>query len=256
MKITVVQTSPKFLMVDENRKDLVHHLGNSKGDLIIFPELCTSGYNFKSKTEVRRCSESVPQGKTSRILSSFAKKKNCAIVLGLPEVHKGKFFNSAIFVTPSSLHVYRKIHLFWNEKKFFSPGTSGFRVFNWKSARIGLMICFDWFFPEAARTLAIKGADIIAHPSNLVLPFAQDGMKIRSLENNVYSATANRVGRERGLKFTGQSQILDTKGTVLGRLSAKGSGILTVSITPGRARKKKITPENNIFQDRKTKFYA
>jgi len=256
MKITVVQTSPRFLKVDENRKALAHQLGKLNGDLIVFPELCTSGYNFKSKMEVRRCSENVPGGKTSRMLSSFAKKKNCAIVLGLPEVQKGHYFNSAVFVTPSSLRVYRKTHLFWNEKKYFSPGTSGFRVFTWKGVRIGLMICFDWFFPEAARTLAIKGADIIAHPSNLVLPFAPDGMKIRSLENNVYSATANRVGHERGLKYTGHSQILDTNGTVLGRLGAKRPGVLTVSIVPGRARKKKITPGNNIFQDRKTKFYA
>jgi len=75
-----------------------------------------------------------------------------------------------------------------------------------------MMICFDWFFPESARTLALKGAQLILHPSNLVMPYCQDAMITRSIENRVFSITSNRIGREGGYNFTGKSQIVSFDG--------------------------------------------
>jgi predicted amidohydrolase len=122
------------------------------------------------------------------------------------------------------------------------------------------MICFDWWFPESARVLALEGADIICHPANLVLSQCQQAMTTRSLENGVFSATANRVGSEaRGGKppliFTGKSQILDCWGQVLTRLTEVETGVSVVDIDVIQARDKKLTARNDRFADRRPEFY-
>jgi predicted amidohydrolase len=122
------------------------------------------------------------------------------------------------------------------------------------------MICFDWWFPEAARTLALNGADIICHPANLVLPDCQKAMVTRSLENAVYTVTANRVGSEsRGgkeeLVFTGGSQVLAPNGERLLGLSKEKEEISAVQIDVKKARDKSITSFNDRFKDRRPEFY-
>jgi predicted amidohydrolase len=122
------------------------------------------------------------------------------------------------------------------------------------------MICFDWWFPESARILALMGSDIICHPANLILPQCQQAMFTRSLENGVFSATANRIGTEaRGgkapLVFTGKSQILDNMGRVLTSLGEKETGVSVVNIDVRQARNKKITPRNDRFEDRRPTLY-
>lgn len=255
MRITVIQTHPTFLNVEKNLIDVERKIKDLKTDLIVLPELFSSGYNFQTKKQVASVAEEIPGGPTSFSLQLLAKQKNCAIVAGLPEKSGNKFFNSALFVSPKEIQVYRKTHLFNNEKKFFTPGDLGLNVFTWKGIKIGVMICYDWFFPESMRTLALKGADIVAHPSNLVMPYCPEAMKTRSLENLVFSATANRVGTERNLTFIGSSQILSERGKRLGQLSKSMPGILTVEIDIKKARKKNIAPLNNIFKDRSPRFY-
>jgi predicted amidohydrolase len=122
------------------------------------------------------------------------------------------------------------------------------------------MICFDWWFPESARTLALNGADIICHSSNLVLPQCQKAMNIRSLENGVFTITANRVGTESRagkdpLTFTGGSQIVDNFGETRAKLGKTETGIRITKIDPSLARNKDITPRNNRFGDRRPEFY-
>jgi len=121
------------------------------------------------------------------------------------------------------------------------------------------MICFDWQFPEAARTLALAGAQIICHPANLVLPWCQQAMKIRCLENRVFAVTANRIGTELNagekVSFTGQSQILNTKGEVLSSLSVSQEGTITAEINPEEANNKTVTERNDAFKDRRPEFY-
>jgi len=94
------------------------------------------------------------------------------------------------------------------------------------------MICFDWIFPEAMRTLALMGAQIVLHPANLVLPYCQDAMVTRCIENRVFEITANRIGVERGLKFTGASQITAPGGIVLHRATKTKEEALAVDIDP------------------------
>ncbi|OVE76111.1 hypothetical protein BVX98_06430 [bacterium F11] len=255
IKLSVLQTSPLFLNSNANRKKMESEITKAKGEILVFPELCTSGYNFRTKREVQKVAEPAFSGPTSLLLFRLAQKKNCVIVAGFPEVHRDRYFNSALIVTPKKQEVYRKVHLFWKEKLFFSPGMIRPSLYAWKGLRFGVMICFDWFFPEMARSLSLGGAQVLIHPSNLVLPYAPLGMRVRSLENHVYSATANRVGSEKGLKYIGQSQITGPKGNILGKLDGIKTGTLTVTIDVNLANQKNITPLNHIFKDRKPKLY-
>jgi predicted amidohydrolase len=141
----------------------------------------------------------------------------------------------------------------------FKPGDLPFQVWHLGRAKIGIMICFDWIFPEAARTLSLKGTEIICHPSNLVLPYCQNAMVTRCLENHVFAITANRIGTEttgeKELSFTGGSQITGITGEILYRASADQEEVAVVEIDPHLARNKNVTPNNHIFHDRRPEMY-
>jgi len=120
---------------------------------------------------------------------------------------------------------------------------------------------FDWYFPEAARTLALRGAQIIAHPANLVLPHCQTAMVTRCLENRVFAVTTNRYGTEalpdgRSLTFTGASQVMDARGVRLCQAPVAGDAVLLAEIDPTLADDKRVTPRNDLFADRRPEFYA
>jgi predicted amidohydrolase len=117
------------------------------------------------------------------------------------------------------------------------------------------MVCFDWYFPEAMRTLMLKGADVVLHSANLVLPYCPDAMVTRCLENRVFAVTANRVGTERGLTFIGSSQITASNGEILARLPREGVATAMASIVPQDARNKDVTQHNNILSDRAVSAY-
>jgi len=230
-------------------------------DLVVLPELATSGYVFANQQEVNDLAEDVHTGPTAVLMRKLAAEKNTSYVIGFPEKAPEGVYNSCMLVNPEGdIHVYRKTHLFFEEKLYFIPGDTGFQVFEAKGGvKVGLMICFDWQFPESARTLALKGAQIICHPSNLVLPWCQQAMLTRSLENRVFSITCNRIGREaNGIKelyFTGMSQVVSTKGEILLRLSDDIEDSAVVGIEPALALDKQVTQYNDAFKDRRTDLY-
>ena len=123
-----------------------------------------------------------------------------------------------------------------------------------------MMICFDWIFPEVARTLALKGMDLLAHPANLVLPHCQRSMPTRCLENGIFAVTANRFGVERrphgSIAFTGRSQITGPGGEVIHQAPARRVELHVRRIDPSEARSKKITPRNHLLRDRRPTFYT
>ncbi|UCE17061.1 MAG: acyltransferase [Gemmatimonadota bacterium] len=259
MKIGFIQFHPEFGKKEKNVEKAVGIIRDIDADLIVLPELFNSGYLFTSAEEVENISEDVPSGYTTQSLLHVAKDTDTFIVAGLAEKAEGARYNSAVLLGPEGfVGLYRKAHLFKDEVKWFEKGDTGFNVHDIGLARIGMMICFDWIFPEAARTLALKGADIICHPSNLMLPFCQKAMITRSLENGVFSLTCNRVGvEERGgerLEFTGLSQIVDPKGNVLALASEDEEGTQVVEIDPMEARDKTVGI-NKIFQERRTDLY-
>ena len=264
VKVAFMQTSPVFGEVEKNVEHAVKKISskNSGGiDLIVLPELFSTGYQFKTKAEARKLSEDAPSGPTTKRLIEVAKKNRTYIVFGMAERHGKDLYNSAVLVGPKGfIGLYRKAHLFWNEKKIFTPGNTAFKVYDIGTAKVGMMICFDWLFPEVARRLAFLGADVIAHPSNLVLPHCPKAMITRCLENRVFAITANRVGAEARIKgtkltFIGQSQVVSPKGEVLCRVGKTKPEFKIIEINPKEARDKRITPLNDIFADRRVELY-
>lgn len=255
LRIGVVQNRPEFLKTAANLKSCFDLMDEHRADLWVLPELFASGYVFKTKSEVAKCAET-SGGPLVSLLNAYAAKNDCAIVAGFPEKSGSKLYNSAVLALGGKARIYRKTHLFGGEKRFFAPGNTGFWTEKIKGVSVGVMICFDWFFPESARTLALKGAEVIAHPANLVLPWAPEGMKIRSLENRVFSATADRVGVERGLGFIGQSQIVSPNGSLLTRLGRTEVRAAVATIQPWTAQDKKVHPACDLFADRRPRLYG
>lgn len=261
MKAGFYQFNPAFGKKDENLSKVLSALKDADIDLLVLPEFFATGYQFASMDEAAELSEQIPGGHTSQFLSDLSIQKGLYIVAGLPERDGNTFFNSAVLTGPDGfIGVYRKTHLFFEEKLYFSPGDTGFKVWDTKVGRIGIMICFDWFFPESMRELALQGADIVAHPANLVLPYCPHAMPIRCLENWVYAITANRIGEEtrkegQPLKFIGQSLITSPEGKVLIRASENDEALLIAEINPEMARNKSLNSLNNIFDDRRPKMY-
>lgn len=262
MRIGIYQSHPRFGEVDYNIELAIEVLTGVEADLMVLPELFNTGYQFVSREETNGLAEEIPSGKTCKALMELARSRSMFLVFGLAERNGNHIYNSAAVIGPDGfIGIYRKAHLFAEEKYLFDPGDTGFCVFDLGLACIGVMICFDWWFPESARVLALLGADIICHPANLVLPNCQQAMVTRSLENGLFSATANRIGTEsRGGKkpliFTGESQILDHTGNVLTRLGKAETGVSIVEIDVTQARDKKITPQNDRFDDRRPEFYG
>lgn len=260
MKIGVLQFSPIWGRIDENLRWLENTLASCDADLMVLPELCTTGYQFISREEVATLSEPVPDGPTTQRLMDLCEKKGMYIVAGLAEKDETTFYNSALFVGPEGyIGTYRKTHLFAEEKNWFSPGNTGFKMWNIGIARIGIMICFDWIFPESARTLALKGADIVCHPSNLVLPYCPDAMVTRSIENRLFTITANRIGTEKrglpGYRFIGMSQATAPDGEILFRMEPEATGCRMVDVDPRQARNKQMTEQNHLWHDLRTELY-
>lgn len=240
--------------------------GAGEADLIILPELFASGYYFEDSAEAHALAEPVPEGPTVRALERWARDTGATFVAGLPErAPDGRVFNSAVVVTPRGwLGTYRKTHLFFEETLHFAPGDLGFPVFTVTdrrgcSYRLGVMICFDWYYPEAARSLALGGADVIAHPSNLVLPHCPDSMPVRARENRVFTATANRIGSERNargtLAFIGRSRICGPRGDVLAEAGRDEAGWISAELDPREARDKRLNEYNDLLAGRRPEHY-
>jgi predicted amidohydrolase len=261
MKIGYLQFDPAFGQVDRNLAMVAALVKSVEADVLVLPELFNTGYLFTSKQEVIGLAEGIPGGRTVKALIAMAKEKGVHLVAGLAERDDGRIYNSAVLVSPRGyLGTYRKIHLFFEEKLWFDPGDREPEVFDIGFCRVGMMVCFDWFFPETARILALKGADVICHSANLVLPYCQDAMITRCLENRVFAVTCNRTGAEqRGgktLVYTGRSQIVDPRGNVLFRAERETEEIRVADVDVRAARDKQLNEHNNLFADRRPRFYG
>jgi predicted amidohydrolase len=265
MKIGYLQFKPEFGKVKENIRRIENFISDEEFDLLVLPELVNTGYLFTSRQELEDYSEKAGKGEFSEMLMRICSEKNCHIVSGFCERADDKFFNSSMLVYPDkTFKLYRKIHLFYEEKFFFEPGNLKFEVHeisinNSEKVKVGMMICFDWVIPEAARTLALKGAQIICHPSNLVMQYCQKAMYARAVENHVFIITTNRTGKDenkgKSVTFTGNSIILNPKGDYLAEADKEKEELKIIEINPTVALDKMINPYNNVISDRREQFY-
>lgn len=260
-RIGFLQFCPLRHDVAANIATIARLAAGLRADLLVLPELANSGYMFASPSDLRSCAEPGDgSGPFLTALRQLAGQTAGLIVAGFAEATPAGLYNSAAAVDATGVRqVYRKTHLFQDEKDLFLPGDTGFQVYEHRGVRIGMMVCFDWFFPESARTLALRGAQIIAHPANLVLPWCQTAMVTRSLENAVFSITTNRFGAEelgeKRLTFTGASQVLDPRGQRLLQAPAAGEAVATCAIDPTQADRKQIGTRNDLFADRRPEMY-
>ncbi|MFH1182510.1 MAG: nitrilase-related carbon-nitrogen hydrolase [Candidatus Woesearchaeota archaeon] len=259
MKVGYVQTSPLFGEKEKNFNQVRKLIGDIKADLIVLPELFATGYAFTSKEEAKNLAETSDE-ETANFLKELSTKTGAVIVAGFIEKEEEKNYNSSIMVYKNKvIDTYRKIHLFNKEKLWFTPGNKKLPVHNINGMRIGVMVCFDWIFPEASRTLALHGAQIIAHPSNLVLPYCQQAMVTRCLENRVFAVTANRIGNEKrgedDFTFTGGSQITSFDGKILSSAPKDRTFVDVVEIDITKADNKMINDYNDVLKDRRVEFY-
>lgn len=247
---------------------LIERAAAQGAQLVVLPELANSGYMFDSREEAFELAEDVPDGPTTRAWCDIAKRLKLTLVAGIAERAGDVLYNSAVIIGPAGyIGTFRKVHL-WNEENlFFEPGDLGFPVFATPLGRIGVMICYDGWFPEGHRLLAVQGADLICIPTNWVPIPGQDARReamanvlcmAAAHSNSVFIAAADRVGTERGQPFLGSSLIVSYTGwPVAGPASVTDEEIIHADVNLSDARRKRNWNEyNQVLRDRRTDVYG
>lgn len=237
--------------------------------LAVAPECAVTGYAFDSVDEAlpvaRRAAAVAPDR-----LAGIARDLGLAVIVGTLEAGPGpdgeELYNTALIIGPDgSLTRYRKTHLpFLGVDRFVRPGGEAPCVVELAGVRVGVLICYDLRFPEAARVLALDGADLIALPTNwpLGVEFHPDLFApARANENHCFLVAADRVGTERGVTFMGRSLILNENGRVLARASDDAAEVITAEIDVERARATHVqlrpgAHEFDTMADRRPELYA
>ena len=241
MKVAAIQMDVKLLDKQYNLDRILGRLELAAGagaKLAVFPECALTGYCFESRQEAIPLAEEVPGPATEKILAA-ASGLGCTVVVGLLERAGDQIFNAAAVVTPERiLGTYRKLHLpclgiDWHA----ALGDKPFPLFATPHGKIGISICYDCSFPESGRVLKLKGAQILAIPTNW--PLGSDTWQhtppVRATENHMHVIACDRVGEERGFRFAGHSQIVDCNGTKLAEADETEETILYGEIDPTTA---------------------
>jgi predicted amidohydrolase len=220
MKVAAVQMDIQIMKKDHNLARVIAKLeeaARAGAKLVVFPECALTGYCFTSREEAWPLAETVP-GPSTEKLAAVAKRLDCTAIVGMLEIEGATMYNSAAVVDPTGiLGTYRKMHLPCLGVDWFNAlGDLPFPVFDTRHGRIGVNICYDCSIPEAARVLKLKGAQILAIPTNW--PYGSDSWehtpKVRATENHMHVVVSDRVGEERGFRFCGHSQIVDFMGKI------------------------------------------
>jgi predicted amidohydrolase len=266
MQVAVAQTQPRL---GENERNLEAGLARfdeavaAGAELLVLPECAIPGYMFESLDEAMPFAEEIP-GPTTEALEEACRRLGAHVVCGLLEREGDVLYNAAVLVGPDGLiGSYRKTHLpFLGVDRFTTPGDE-LPVFDTPLGRIGLEICYDLRFPEVTRTLALRGAEIVAHPTNFPMAAKVQTEVItlaRAAENRIYLLTANRVGKERWGEFCGWSQIVDPFGKRLAEADETEEKLLVADIDLEKARDKDyVIPgeyELYLFGDRRPGLYG
>jgi 5-aminopentanamidase len=233
--------------------------------IILLPELASSGYVFQSAEEARTVAVRA-DGDLLHSWAAEAARGQAIIVGGFCELAAdSRVFNSAALIDPEGVRtVYRKLHLWHNERRWFSPGENPAPVVETRYGRIGLAVCYDLEFPELTRGLALQGADLVAAPTNWPHhPNRPNGRPIlHSLAtttgylNKVFVAVCDRCGTERGLHFEGGSVIAGPSGALhAGPVADRRACMIVADCELTRARDKRLGPDNDVFADRRPEHY-
>lgn len=258
LRLAVAQMESKVHDFDNNMskmKALLTSARKQEVDVLVLPMGINSGYAFNSRKEVMSLSEEIPNGPFSKELSKWSKNGGM-VVAGLSEkTAEGPYASGVIFSCGEHLSTYRKIHLYGKDKEWYLPGNDEPEVVQYNEYRFGMILGFDWAFPEVTRILALKGAQIVFHPNSLLHSYCHRAMITRSIENRIFTATSSRVGEDRGFRFIGGSQVTDPRGHVLLRMDYEEEDIGWIDITP-EAADNKVIEGNDIIEERRPELYG
>jgi N-carbamoylputrescine amidase len=274
VRVAVVQFEPQVGVENLKSNALAVELrltaaADAGAGLIVLPELATTGYVFETREEAYAHAEPVPDGPTVESFARIAAARNVYIVGCVPERDGVTLYDTAVLVGPDGfIGKYRKTHLWNTEKLWFTPGDEGFAVYDTKIGRIGLLVCWDIWFPETARIVAQMGADIICIPTGWVWtpPPLYDASGVcmaayltmtAAHANNVFIATADRTGQERGAGFMGNSLIAGTNGWPIDRIAGPDEDtIIYADVDLTASRTAPIWNQlNDLHRDRRTDLY-
>jgi predicted amidohydrolase len=224
-------------------------------DVVVLPELVTSGYVFESVEEA----SSLAIGADDPLLAEWAAAARGAVVIGgfCERGDDGRIYNSAAVIDGGAVRgVYRKLHLWDREKLFFTPGAEPPRVYETAAGRIGVLICYDLEFPELTRMLALDGAELLAVPTNWPLVERPDGERPPEVQiamaaarvNRIFIACCDRTGTERGQEWTAGTTIIDVSGWPVGTARAE--------LDLSAARDKRLTEFADALGDRRPELYG
>lgn len=247
MKIATVQFDVKIGEIEQNLSQIVQMIGETRSagaELVIFPECALTGYCFDTVEEARTYAQPVP-GPASNVIVEALKKFGGYAIWGMLEPSEESVYNVAVLAGPEGIiGVYRKIHLpGLGVDQFATYGDRPFQVYDVAGLRVGIGICYDSAFPESIRTMALQGADLIALPTNFPTGaelMTKHVLNTRAMENKVYFAGVNRVGRERGFTFIGETTIADPDGNTILKGSSTDEEILFFDVDPERSRTKRV----------------
>ncbi len=265
IRVSVIQMDPKLCDRKYNMAKIAHFVEEviaheKRMDLIILPELVTSGYECNEK--FFELAEVFPAGASVKFISNLAKEHKTHIIFGFPEEDsnmEGILYNSAALIDDNGtpIGVYRKVHLFGQELYFFRPGWE-YPLFRTRIGNIGIFICWDTLFPEVARIYALQGADLLAISTNWENPYSKEWDFItsaRAFDNTLYLAAANRIGCDKTLSFFGRSRILDPLGSIICSLNEEKEGFLCAEIDFSKIRRLRVEYWTQL-RDRRPETYG
>ncbi len=237
VKIALVQLQPVLGDKSANIELIRKAVASTDAPLVIFPEMFLTGYMVRDK--LQPLAETL-DGLSVRAVCEIARSENRCIIVGMPEkdsVRDGILYNSAVVVQPDgSVGTYHKMHLVnfgpFEEYTYFAKGAR-MPLFDTPAGKVGIIICFDIFFPELCKYYALEGADMIvcisASPS-VTREFFEKVMVARAIENTVFFAYVNFVGPEKNLIFWGGDALVSPRGDIIARGGYYEEGIVEVDV--------------------------
>jgi predicted amidohydrolase len=265
-RIAVQQLAPAIGDLDANRAlalGAIREAVDAGADVVVLPELVTSGYKLADPDEARSCAI----GTDHPILAEWAAeaaRADVVLVAGFCELgDDGNTYNSAAILDAGGLRaVYRKLHLWDGEKLLFAPGAEAPPVVDTRVGKVAAIICYDLEFPELTRSVALRGAQLLAVPTNWPLverpagerpPEAVIAMATARM-NRMAIACADRLGTERGLAWTGGSSIVGVDGWIAAE--TRELGLIVADVDLEAASEKRLTELADAFGDRRPELYG
>lgn len=254
MKLAAVQMNVEIFDKKRNLRVVLEKLVQAArvgASLVIFPECALTGYCFNTREEAWPLAETIP-GPSTEKLAIAARELGCTVVVGMLEREGEVIYNAVAVITPEKiLGSYRKIHLLClGIDRYDAPGDKPFPVFDTPAGKVGVNICFDCSFPESGRVLKLKGAQILAIPTNW--PVASDTWAhtpiVRAIENHLIVVAADRVGEERGFRFVGHSQIIDQEGRVLASAGETEEAVLVAEVDPACSDRNRVIRQPGVYE--------